>query len=245
MLCRSLSDDTRLCRACVGDMPWWEHGCAWCGCELPDGYSGRYCGGCAPRDDRSVQVFSALCYEYPVDQLIIGAKFRRLPVYASVAGDLLGLSLRRCDQAGLLVRPDIVVPVPLHRTRLAWRGFNQSSEISRVLAQHSGFLVDEKCCRRTKATHEQSGLSGAERRRNVRDAFVASGSVAGKSIAIVDDVLTTGHTVAALIHALRRSGAGKVQVWTVARARYAGTAMAQVVRKVKSSRIPAKMVAPK
>ena len=217
LLCRCLSDNSRICRACTDDMPWTESRCDWCGCELPGGYHKQLCGSCEPADGRSVQIFSALSYEYPVDQLVIGAKFRCLPIHACALGELLGRSLDRREQAGLLIRPDIVVPVPLHRTRLAWRGFNQTAEISRVLAGELGLPVDEQCCRRSRATREQSGLSGPERRRNVRDAFDASASVAGKQIAIVDDVFTTGCTVLALADALRDSGAGHVQVWTVAR----------------------------
>ncbi len=115
--------------------------------------------------------------------------------------------------------PDLMVPVPLHPRRLRRRGLNQSAELARVLAEQVPVAVDTNACRRVRDTLPQTGLSGArERRRNLRAAFQVRGNLRGVDVAIVDDVVTTGATVSELARALKRSGAGRVEVWSVCRA---------------------------
>jgi ComF family protein len=114
---------------------------------------------------------------------------------------------------------DLIVPVPLHAGRLAERGFNQSALLAQVLAQTVGVPLNEGIVVRHKATQQQALLSAAERRENVKDAFVCRGNVTGLRIVLVDDVCTTGATLEACGRALNDAGAASVWAFTLARAR--------------------------
>lgn len=117
---------------------------------------------------------------------------------------------------------DAVLAVPLHRTRLLGRRFNQSAELARHVAQLAGKPFLAATLLRTKRTQQQIGLSATARETNVRGAFgIAEGRAAdvlGRRVVLVDDVYTTGATVSAAARALRRSGAADVTVLTFARA---------------------------
>ena len=113
--------------------------------------------------------------------------------------------------------PDLIIPVPLHRWRLARRGFNQALEIALPVAAGLGLPLRPDICRRIRHTREQTALTGVARYQNMRDAFRATTGLSGRHIAIVDDVVTTGSTVAATARALQSAGASKIQVWSVAR----------------------------
>jgi ComF family protein len=158
---------------------------------------------------------AAVVYEYPIDQLIAAAKFRRRPELARALGEVLARSLlaRRAVQQ----RPDCLVPVPLHPMRLARRGFNQADEIAQALARSLRIPLRNDLCRRRRHTPPQTSRDGDDRRLAMRGAFVARRSPAGLRIAVVDDVVTTGSTSSALARELQRAGATSVEIWSVAR----------------------------
>ena len=115
--------------------------------------------------------------------------------------------------------PDFIVPVPLHRHRLRERGFNQSLELAKRIARAVGREINLEALQRTRATEVQSGLDAKTRRRNVRGAFAANTAIVnGKSIALIDDVVTTAATVHECAAMLKLAGAREVSVWAVARA---------------------------
>jgi ComF family protein len=123
--------------------------------------------------------------------------------------------------ADLIAEADIVVPVPLHRRRFFRRQFNQSAELGRALARRSGLAFSPSAVRRVKPTRQQVGLERRQREENVRAAFKvpaeAEIEIAGRRVLLVDDVFTTGATVRAVAKALKRGGAGAVDVLTFAR----------------------------
>ncbi|MSO20773.1 MAG: ComF family protein [Acidobacteria bacterium] len=116
---------------------------------------------------------------------------------------------------------DLILPVPLHRNRQRKRGFNQAQLLAENLSRLNGVRVGGRDCVRMRDTPPQTGLRGAERRKNVRGAFAVPepGRVKGASILLIDDVLTTGATLDACAAALREAGAAQVRALTLARAR--------------------------
>lgn len=214
VLCNRPDVASALCPGCRDDLPWLGRACEACGAALPDACHGRTCAGCSARGG-IVAVRAALAYEFPVDRMITGAKFHRQLHFARALGELFAWDLQR--EVAVVLRPEVLVPVPLSRRRLAARGYNQALEIARPVAAALGLALEPSACRRVRDTAEQTGLSAAERRRNLRAAFAVEGC-AGARVAVLDDVVTTGSTAAAVSAAFRDAGVASVEVWAVARA---------------------------
>jgi ComF family protein len=109
------------------------------------------------------------------------------------------------------------VPLPLHPARLAERGFNQAVEIAKALSRLSGIAMNAQLGRRVRNTAPQTDLPWRARAANIRHAFVCEQDLAGMSVAVVDDVMTTGATLDEFALTLKRSGAARVQNWVIAR----------------------------
>lgn len=138
-----------------------------------------------------------------------------------LAKDLAGWTLQQCEDYWFLPKADMLIPVPLHPRRLKERGFNQSLLIGRVLSEKLSIPCNPFILIRAIDTPPQVGLSEEKRRMNVRGAFEISRKkeslVAGKTLLLVDDVMTTGATVEECARTLKNSGAEKVYVLTIAR----------------------------
>jgi len=204
--------------------------CCLCGLRTAPSYSGRpfeqpayLCDGCRdalPRN-RSREDYPPLfaratvpfSYAYPVHHCVRALKFRGERVYARVFGELLAHAR---SNAGTPL-PAMVIPVPLHAARYRERGFNQAHEIARFAARGLGLVVNTRCLVRAVNTREQSGLSLLERTKNVQAAFALRAPLPATRVALVDDVLTTGNTVAEAARVLRDAGAQEIELWAIAR----------------------------
>lgn len=162
----------------------------------------------------------ALRFAPPADDLIRQLKYHGVYANARVLGVLLAQAVD--ERAAPL--PRLLVPVPMHAARLRERGFNQAAALARYAGRMLGVPIASGVVRRVRDTPSQTSLSVDERHRNVRGAFAVSGaralrrlSAAGH-VAIVDDVITTGSTVAELKRVLLAAGVGRVDVWAVASA---------------------------
>ncbi|MFO7760052.1 MAG: ComF family protein [Desulfobia sp.] len=115
--------------------------------------------------------------------------------------------------------PSLILPVPLHRRRLRQRGFNQAVLLARALFPEEKYMIEPLILRREKDTRPQTSLSGRERRHNLKGAFRVEGveKIAGRNILLIDDVLTTGTTVNECARVLSLAGAGRIEVFTLAR----------------------------
>ena len=206
-----------LCRDCEADLPWVDRACQRCGLPLDGGaVLAGPCERCRGHAQSHRHCHAALHYEFPADELLAALKYRGALAHARVLGTLLADSVARHAVGGDV---DVVVPLPLHTSRLMERGFNQSLEIARFTADRLDLVVDGRALRRLRVTTPQVGLTRAERAANVRKAFAADRSrVAGRHVALLDDVVTTGATSAAAADALLAAGAVTVDVWCVARA---------------------------
>lgn len=202
-----------LCAGCAAALPRITTACPRCAAPLAEASSAA-CGVCQQHRLYFDATQALFRYQPPVDRLIQNLKYHRQLSLACVLGKLLAEHLHTSTTP----RPDILVPVPLHRTRLRERGYNQSLELARVMARRFDLPLTTHTVKRVRATPPQTTLTSNERRRNVRNAFHTTADFSGKRVAIVDDVMTSGHTVNALAKCLRRAGAVGIVVWVAARA---------------------------
>lgn len=217
VLCNEESGTLSICPGCSADLPWLEAG-AYGGAPRAPGQLTDSADASARRQSDPAhpdRVVVALAYEFPVDRLVTGAKFHGQLHFARALGEMLARVLAGDRPPEEL--PDLLIPVPLHRQRLVERGYNQALEIARPVAGRLGLELAPGACQRLRPTAEQTGLSAAGRRRNLRGAFQANSLCSGRRVAVLDDVITTGSTVAAMVAAVRQAGALTVEAWGAAR----------------------------
>lgn len=196
--------------------------CSCCGVPfVTDVGPNHLCSHCqeqppAFRQARSWAVYSgSSSTPHPLNEAIQQFKYQRR---LSTGKALASLAATCCALEA--ERHDVIVPVPLHLDRLRWRGFNQSLLLARAIGQARRIPVDPFLLERIRPTTPQTQLKGKERRSNVRGAFRVSDAkrLAEKTVLLIDDVYTSGATTQECAHALRRSGAAAVDVFTLARA---------------------------
>lgn len=158
-------------------------------------------------------VHAAFGYAPPVDQLLPRLKFHGDLAAGRVLADGMARALATAP------RPEALVPVPLHASRLRSRGYDQALELARPLARALGLPLLGGVLRRVRPTAPQTSLDRHARRRNLEGAFVVVGrGPLPAHVALVDDVLTTGATLRAAAQALRGAGVARVDGWACARA---------------------------
>jgi len=195
--------------------------CARCANPLPSAIgdpsaTSLLCNICLSYPPAYDATVAAVDYAAPLDQLVLQLKFAaRLPLAPWFAERLRDAVLARRGMA----LPDVICPVPLGRARLVERGFNQALEIARPLAASLGVALHPKLAERTTETIAQSGVSPAERADNVRGIFGVTepDRVAGRHVGLVDDVMTSGHTLNELAATFKRFGAARVTNFVFAR----------------------------
>ncbi len=217
------------CCFCTHNLPYLNaSGCPQCAIEDT---GGNLCGVCIAHPPKFAATTAAFRYQFPLDRLVqdfkFNANFALLELFANALADRILTTASP---------PDIIIPVPLSRQRLATRGFNQSVLLAEAVAKilnmklsaTTGFLktvqVKTQWLEKLRDTPAQAGLALDARRRNIRGAFTLSAAATSAiavqpnlKIALLDDVMTTGATLSEAAKILKQAGASKVMAMVVAR----------------------------
>ncbi|MEO5972973.1 MAG: ComF family protein [Sphingomicrobium sp.] len=187
-------------------------GCASCGMPL-QGTDFHTCAVCLARPPRIARARAVVAYDDLSRRLVIKLKYGRKVALAKTMARYMAPLL---DQ---LPPGTVLVPVPLHRRRLWQRGFNQAAILARELSKRAAIPTDARLLKRVKRTPPLKGLNRLQRRRAVAGAFRAGegAELCGRTVVLVDDVLTTGSTANACARALKRAGAARVDLVSWAR----------------------------
>ncbi len=209
-------DPQEFCAECQASMPpLGRSHCSCCSQPFPASSSQHLCATCLQRPPAFSIVHAACSYQERVKDAIHQLKYRNQVNLAEPLGKLLGKSL---EVAEVSFKPDCIIPVPLHPGRLKKRGYNQALEISRPLARKMQVPIDTTLLQRTLKTPPQQGLTAAERRSNLRNAFIVTTTTSARKILLVDDVMTTGETVRECSRVLMKNNIAEVQVAVIGRA---------------------------
>ncbi len=200
-----------LCIDCAAELPRNRSCCA--RCALPLATPAQCCGECLRRSPPWDAAWAPFRYGWPLDRLEARYKFGA----DLAAGRVLSTLWRR--EPCPVELPQLLLTVPLHRSRLRQRGYNQALELARPLARELALPLRHDALQRVRRTAAQTELDARGRRGNMRGAFVLGAGVALPAhVAILDDVMTTGATLAECARVLRRAGVQRVDVWALARA---------------------------
>jgi ComF family protein len=217
--CERLLRQISLCAVCLAAIvPAGSPLCATCGESFAGVGPDHRCSRCLTRPPHFTRARACAVYRTdersPLIEALHRFKYGRDITLAPVLGVFLA------NHCPLPVDHDLVVPVPLDLARLRWRGFNQAAALARVLAARCGRPWHPLALRRCRPTPPQVGLGKDDRRRNVAGAFAVCdrAAVRGRTVLLVDDVLTTGATVEECAKTLCRAGALRVDVVALARA---------------------------
>lgn len=209
LVCAARASAANLCDGCRTELPYLSHEqCPSCG--VPTLGSQR-CGACLAHPPAFDAVVVPCAYAFPLDRLIQRFKYTgSLPV-APLLADLMAEPIAQRP------RPDMMIPIPLSSERLRERGFNQSLELARLLSKRTGVPLAPDACIRVRHGAAQSALPWSERRANIRGAFGCTADLRGCTVAVIDDVLTSGATLDEIARTLKHRGATTVIGWVAAR----------------------------
>ena len=208
LLCAAKNgDELGLCTGCYEDLPWHNAPqCPQCGLSS----NGLVCGSCLsepPDFDAPISLFT---YDFPLDAMMQRYKYGSMLNLGYIFGEILSKKVQLTDI-------DLIIPMPMHPTRLKERGFNQSLEIAKVITKNHTEKLNNALVQRQRYTPPQASLPLKERVKNIKGVFATSADLTGKRIAIVDDVMTTGASLNELAKTLKKAGAVRVECWVVAR----------------------------
>lgn len=213
-----VAERSALCGLCLDSCEAIGNACPTCALPI-GGPMPLRCARCMQRDLGLTSCTAAFEYGGQLRAALMRLKFSKRSDIASSLAPLLESSF-----AVAAARCDLAVPVPLHRTRLRKRGYNQCQRLLAPLARSQSLAVDKLALVRVRATDPQAKLDAKTRRGNLRDAFRANPvHLGGKRVLILDDIMTTGETMRSIARTLRRAGAREVHAFVVARAEFSGS----------------------
>jgi len=211
LICQNNTQDSDYKSLCVGCQSLLQKpifSCHQCGTPLQ--VSQHLCGSCLIKPPVFNQTFYASLYQEPVDTWVMALKFGKKIIYSRLMAELMQPALDQVNKGYVLM------PVPLHKSRLRTRGYNQAYEIAKELSKYSGLKLDASLLRK-KDTQMQAQLKFKERAKNVRGAFALPSDFHREKVVLVDDVMTSGNTLSECSKTLIKSGVKSVKVLVFAR----------------------------
>lgn len=199
-----------LCEVCAERLQRIPNPCLYCG--QPNPLNGRVCPACLLNPPRWQRLIAPLQYRDLTRDYLQQLKYSEA-LYLAKTLCRQCFEPFRCSEP----KPEVLLPVPLHRDRLHERGYNQAVEIAIPWSREFDIPIDRGALTRLRATPSQSGLSAGQREDNVRRAFAYHGKRDYRHVAVVDDIVTTGSTVGEITKTLHRAGVEHVEVWALAR----------------------------
>lgn len=218
---RELEYKGQLCRACAADIHINDHACRICAVPLPtaaitEKKLSDICMQCIMSPPVYDTSWSPFVYAQPLEWMIQQLKFNAKLNYAPLLSALMSANLPR--NINQRVKPDAIIPMPLHNRRLKQRGFNQSQLLIKPIAKALKIPLDLTSCRRIRDTEHQTGKNARSRQQNIKKAFKFINKKNYQHVIIFDDVVTTGSSVSELSRELKQAGVLRVDVWSLARA---------------------------
>lgn len=215
ILCGNPGHNSRdICPSCCTQLPRNNLCCYRCAEILETSVAApALCGRCLSRRPAFDETYAPFIHQGAIRHLIGSLKFGASYKNARLLGMLLADHLKQTAE-----RPDLIIPVPLHKARYRERGFNQAIEIARTVAKEMQIPLDLTSCRRHRNTPHQTQLSAKKRIKNLKNAFSVIKPIHARHVAILDDVMTTGSTAHELAYVLKKAGVDRVQIWVCARA---------------------------
>lgn len=204
------SKDHPCCDNCYQSLPFQPPSCEQCGQAFAAEQD--ICGQCLSKPPSYDACFCPFEYQTPISEQIRDFKYHERPEYAQRLAQLLAREI----QDNRFELPDLIVPVPLHSSRLRQRGFNQSALLAKRVGKILDVPVNHKSLIKKRKTDPQAHLSLSQRSRNLKRSFSLIKPINAQSVAIVDDVVTTGSTASEIAKILKRNGVDYVQVWGIA-----------------------------
>lgn len=209
LLCGLATDDQALCESCIAELPVIQQCCIRCAIPLANA---QICGQCLkkpPIQDISLSLYR---YEQAIPRMMSALKYhRQIQLAEMCAHEFISYHT-------LASLPDVLLPIPLHPSRLRQRGYNQSLLFADTLAKLLKIPCRPELLKRIKKTATQTQLNAKQRHKNMRQAFEYSSSFVPQHVAIIDDVMTSGATTHEAARVLKRAGVETIEVWTIARA---------------------------
>lgn len=221
-LCGETGDNSLdLCNECLSQFKSIHSSCTQCGIALNNSYGphkpntskNSICGACLKKPPSFDQVKTLYHYEGAARFLIQSLKYQNKHSCARTMGTLMAKHL-----SSQTIKPDAIIPIPLHRKRLLQRGFNQAAEIANYLQHSKNHRLQNKILKRVINTAQQMSLKAPQRKKNMQGAFSCQPVSKLPYIILIDDVITTGSTANEAAKTLKKAGVKRVDVWAFARA---------------------------
>lgn len=172
----------------------------------------EFCYDCSHRTHYFEWGRSLWKHQFPVNDAIYAFKYKNRRIYGYI------FARKLAEEYGEVLKRsqiDLIVPIPLHKSRRSSRGYNQTEILADYLGQYTGIAVDKKVLVRTKKTLPQKRYDNAERKKNIKNAFMVSGKICAKKVVLIDDIYTTGSTIDEAAKVLRNAGVSNVFFLTI------------------------------